>query len=455
MNIARSALVIIFLFLGAVFAFTANATVWANRTVFDTDNFVETANRALDDEEVQQQLATRLSVTLVEEGQVQERLRERLPDGLQFLAPILTVTARNLTYDIILRLLNNDTVRDALDTALTLVHQQVMKIIEDEGAVVIEDNKVVLDLGVILQRAAEELNAGGNGFIENLNLPEDAGQVVLIEDASTAESLQTLLSLHQTITWAVIGLSIGAFALAVAVAKDRRRTFRNVGIVLIVSGVLAITVLLGIRPVAAGFAQNPDAARAALDAFLWDYRLQSFVLVFLGVGIVLIAFMTGNSRLAKAVRGTVRPQEGAPESDLRGAIKGSGTPLRVFGLVLAALVLAAWPEPSTRVYVTTFGMLALYLLGLWIITSDSEWAGNAREKSSEAWGRVGGSDDPRNATLVGRHVNQFRIAGIVLAVIGLILVPNLGIGAFVAIVAITLVYLALIDWLATRPEEET
>ena len=120
MNIARSALVILFLFLGAVFAFTANATVWANRTVFDTENFVETANRALDDEEVQQQLATRLSVTLIEEGQVQERLRERLPDGLQFLAPILTVTARNLTHDIILRLLNNETVRDGLDTALTV-----------------------------------------------------------------------------------------------------------------------------------------------------------------------------------------------------------------------------------------------------------------------------------------------------------------------------------------------
>ena len=330
-----------------------------------------------------------------------------------------------------------------------------MRIIEGEGAVVIEDDKVVLDLGVILQRAAEELNVGGNGFLENLDLPEDAGQVVLIEDAATADSVQTLLSLHNTITWAVIGLSILAFALAVAVAKDRRRTFRNVGIVLIVSGVLAITVLLGVRPIASGFAQNPDAARAALDAFLWDYRLQSFVLVFLGVGIVLIAFMIGSSRLARAVRGTVRPQEGAPEPDLRGAIKGSGTPLRVFGLVVAALVLAAWPEPSTRVYVTTFGLLALYLLGLWIITSDSEWAGNAREKTGEAWDRVGGSDDPRNATLVGRHVNQFRIAGIVLAVIALIVVPNLGIGAFVAIVAITLVYLALIDWLATRAEDET
>ena len=163
MSYARSTLVVLLVIVGAVCALAANATVWANRTVFDTDNFVEATNRVLDDEEVQEQLATRLSVTLVEQGQVEERLREQLPEGLTFLAAPLTNTARDLAHEAIIRLLNNERARDALDASLRLVHEQVMKIIQDEGAVVVEGGKVVLDSQVILEQAADRLGLNLNG----------------------------------------------------------------------------------------------------------------------------------------------------------------------------------------------------------------------------------------------------------------------------------------------------
>ena len=96
MSVARSVLVILFLFVGTLLTILANTTVWANRTVFNTDNFVETTNRVLDEEEVQQQLATRLSTALIERGEVEQRLSDRLPEGLSFTARILTATARDL-----------------------------------------------------------------------------------------------------------------------------------------------------------------------------------------------------------------------------------------------------------------------------------------------------------------------------------------------------------------------
>jgi len=448
MAYARSGLVILFVFVGALLAITANATVWANRTVFDTDNFVDTTNRVLDEEDVQEQLAVRLSTTLIEQGEVEDRLRERLPEDLKFLAPPLTSAAQDVAYNAVLRALNNDALRASLDASLRLVHEQMLKILEDEGSIVIADGKVILDLRVILENAAERLNLEPNVDIE---LPEDAGQIVLVEDAQTAGAIQQLLSLHDTITWLVIGGAVAFFAVAVLISRNRRVTLRNVGFVLVACGLLSGITLLGLRPVAASFADNGTAARAAFDAFFLDYRIQSLFLVVLGAGVILVAALLGQSELAVAVRRTVRRPAGEAAPDLAGAVRASATPLRLFGLVLGALVLVAWPEPSDRVYVTTLLLLALYLTGLWIITSTSELAARARGQLAAAWDRVDGtSESERNATLVGRHAGQLRIAGIVLAIVVAFAIPNFGIGALAGIVAVTVVYLALIDWASAR-----
>jgi len=447
-NYARSSLVVLLVVVGALCALTANAAVWATRTVFDTDTFVSTTNRVLDEEEVQQQLATQLSTILVERGEVEVRLREELPEGMRFLAPILTITARDLAYEAILRLLDNDKVRDGLDASLRLVHQQVLRIIEGEGAVVVQNDQVVLDLTVILQQAAERLNLEPNFQIE---LPEGAGQVILVEDAQTASAVQELLALHRVITWLVIGIAVLALALAVLIARDRRGTLRNVGIVLVACGLLAIVVLFPLRPIAASFADNQSAARAAFDAFILGYRIQSFFLIVLGAGAVVVATLLGQSDLAKAVRGTVRRQPGEPAPDLAGALRNNAAMLRVLGLISGALILAAWPEPSNRVYITTFALLAFYFVVLWVFTSTGERASSIREQAAQAWGRVDGvAGDERNITFAGRHVSQLRVAGIALAVVAMIVIPNLGLGAIAGIVAMTFVYLAAVDWLATR-----
>src|SRR5688572_14789335 len=157
----RTIAVIVLLILGTVAAFSANATVWANRTVFNTDDFIATANRVMNEPAVQDRLATRLTTRLMASGEVQARLREELPAGTQFLAPVIVEAASDLVHDIILRLLQNDTVQAATDTALTAVHTSLMRFLEDEGAVTIDDNDLVIDLQIILQRAADELGFTG------------------------------------------------------------------------------------------------------------------------------------------------------------------------------------------------------------------------------------------------------------------------------------------------------
>ena len=81
---------------------------------------------------------------------MQQRLSEALPQNLRLLAPVLTRTARDLAYDIILRIIQNERFQAVFDRALTVVHQQVLRIIEGDSAIVFEDDKVIIDLREVL-----------------------------------------------------------------------------------------------------------------------------------------------------------------------------------------------------------------------------------------------------------------------------------------------------------------
>ena len=127
----RSVAVAVLLGLGALLAFTSNATVWTNRTVFHEDQFVSTVDRTLDDPQVQQQLSVRLSNAIVDRGDLESRIREALPEELRLLAVPLTQTTREVVQRQTLRFLQSDASAAVLDTALRQLHTRVIAFIED------------------------------------------------------------------------------------------------------------------------------------------------------------------------------------------------------------------------------------------------------------------------------------------------------------------------------------
>lgn len=445
----RSIVVVLFLSLGALLTLSANATVWVNRTVFDTDEFVATVREVLDDETVQQDIATRLSASLVTQGDVEARIEESLPEGLKFLAPVLTVTAQDLIERTVLRVLESDQIADVVDAALRQVHRQVLFIIEGEGTIVFEDNKVILDLRPVLLSVAEQLGVDDpNGFLAGIDIPEDAGRIVLVDDAPKASAIQDLLAIHEQITWAVVAAALACFAVAVVFARDKRAAVRNVGVIVVLVGLLAVILLLPIRPIVAGFAQEEDSARIVFDALVDRYRTQSFWLVILGVLIVIGTTLAGHSGFARAIRLRVRNPGNEPLPDLAAEAAASSTALRVIGLVVAALLLVVWPEPTSRVYITVFSLMAAYFALLWLLTSEAQWAQKARGQFN-AWARpqAQGSESP---SWIARNLLWLRVAGVLLGVAALVFIPGLDIGAIVGVIAAVLIYLAAIDWLGSK-----
>jgi hypothetical protein len=236
------------------------------------------------------------------------------------------------------------------------------------------------------------------------------------------------------------------FALGILVSRNRRSSLRTAGLLLVVTGLLAMILLFPIRPILSNFTENDDALRAVINVFTFDYRVQSLVLVLIGALIMAIAVLLGDGEMARAAKRQ-------PGADWTNAFRTNATTLRAIGLIAGAIVLAGWPDPSTRMYVTTFILLALYFAIIWIMTSTGDMATSIRDQASGMLSGAPAGDGQTNPTFFGRHAGQLRVAGIALAGLILLLLPEISFRAVAIAAVLVFVYLALIEWLAARPSD--
>jgi hypothetical protein len=453
----RGILVALLLIVGGVAAMLANVGQWVDYTIYDTDGFVSTVDDVFSDEDVQRVVAERLSADIVAAAGTEERLSEELPERLTFLAGPLSRAIDEAIQRATLEAVNAQPFREVRNAALTEMHTLLIAIIEEDSEVLAASgDQLVLDLRPLLVGVAERVTGEevsqqpGQG---RLDIPEDAGKFV-IDDSSVAWAYDIARTVKGLIAL-VTGIAVASFLLAIAIARDRRATLRTSGIILAAVGALSLLLVLLMRGVVERMTGDGEAAVSVVTILTNAYRAQSVSLVGFGVILVAVAALLGDSPFAVSARGWVRRSPEAPSLVM--LIRQRVTVLRLTGLSVAAIALIAWPDPSTRVVATVLALLALYLLTLWLLASESAWAVSLRAHAAAFWeGATAGARERAQTErspvmrLLVEHASWLRIAGIVVAVLVLVAWPSPGVGVFVAVVALTLLYLALIDAIMGR-----
>ena len=443
----------VLLVLGALLAVSANVGVWVDRTVFDTDEFVSTTDAIFEDEHVKLAIADRFVEEIFVRNDIEGRIRDSLPEGLQFFAPQASRVVRELITEATLVVLDSDALRTVRNEALRVFHALLIAIIEDEtGTLSVRDGTLVLDLEPVLATVAEEVGLQQGTLLGNLELPEDAGRFV-IQDESIAWAYR-LVRFGRELVVATVAVAATLIALSVAVGTDRRKAVRNAGWALGTVSLVSLVLLLPMRRALGEFADNPDAAKSVFDILTAGLREQSFIM--LGGGLVLAstAVLAGETRFAVAVRRELRRGLKGDPPALLELIRERTTSFRIGGFVVAALALIAWPDPTTRTYVTILLLSSLYFTALAVATSGTGWATSARKQLGDLWARYFRAQqpvEPGDRSIRGwiaTYAGWLRAAGIVVAVALLMAWPSLSFGGFVAAIAIAFLYLAGIDWIA-------
>jgi hypothetical protein len=330
----------VLILLAGLIGLVSALTVWAKRQALETDKWVATSSRLLEDDEIRGALSLYLVDQLYENVDVAAELQESLPPAVKPLAAPIAGGLRELSVRAADNLLSRPGVQTLWEEANRRAHEKFIRIVDDEGEFLqTAEGEVVLDLQPLVQQLADRIGLTEAEVEERLG--PDAGRIVIME-ADQLGTVQTAVELIRKLSiWLAIAILL-LFAIAVYLAQGRRReTLRAVGITFVVVGAL----LLVIRRLAGNWivdalASGESIRDTASNAWYIGTDLLAGVAwtaIAYGVIVILAAWVAGPSRPAVSVRQRLAPS-------LRDR---PGLVYAVVGL-LYLLVVAWGPTPAFR-----------------------------------------------------------------------------------------------------------
>ncbi len=346
----------------------AGLTVWVRNLMLNTDRYVQTVSPLPSDPAVQEAIATKVSVALVKELDIQGRAKSALPDKAQFLAAPIATGATQLAHNATLKLVSTDKFQQLWDAANRRAHDQIVAALTGEGTKHIKNSngKVVLELGPIAAKVAQQLDKIGLGLPSNIDVSRVSVRFVLI-DSADLKSVQDYTKILNKLAWVLPILVLLLYGLAIVIAPKKRVTVVRVGIGVTIAAVVAVIGYGLLRTLYLDSLPGPGKHEAG--AVIYDtvtrYAQRGFkVVLVIGILVWLIAWLAGPSRPAQSVRRQWNRMTGKA-----GGAVGEIGPVNVWvghhvgllrGLLVGVLgvVLITWERPTGKV------VLLLAVIGL-------------------------------------------------------------------------------------------
>ncbi len=322
----------VLLVLATVIGTGATFALWINRQALNTSNWSSTSAKILQDKQVQTALSAYLVRELFANVDVSAELQTVLPKQLQPFAGPAAAGLQQLAGQLAPKLLASPVVQGAWVQANIVAHQELLRVLGGGGPVVSTTSGVVsLNLHTLVSQLAATVGLssqlaavrsklqGSTGATVRavaqsklgVTLPPASGQLVIMR-SDQLKTAQDVANAVKHLALVLPALGIGLFALAVYLARGRRRrTFRTTGWCFMLIGVA----LLLIRRVAGdavvdGLVKIPSNKGAAHQVWnIGTSLLRDIAVAMIAYGIVIVAsaWLAGPTRPATEIRKALAP----------------------------------------------------------------------------------------------------------------------------------------------------
>lgn len=276
----RWVLSLVLVALGGIALLLANALVWMDRTVLDSEEFAAVVRRALDDPEVEQRIATVVSDRAVEASALDARIAEELPTELGFAAPIVSEQVRAALERVTLRILASDLLSSEDGTLIAALHERVIALLEDDGLIRAQDNQLVLDLGGITDRVFDRMGVEPSERVQTAL--DERTEVVILEDATRLNRASFFVRHSEGLTIGLLIAALVGLGAGWALAPNRRLGFLACGVALILVGFVALLGVLASEMLVESNTPGRVLLHHLVDGFEQSLRRQSALLVVVG-----------------------------------------------------------------------------------------------------------------------------------------------------------------------------
>ncbi len=341
--------------LASFLAFLSIFTTWIDRQLLDTDAWVDTSSKLLEDKVISDQLATYAIDQVYANVDVEKELKSKLPGDLKQLSGPAQAGLRELAVRGAEEALQRQRVQDAWREANRTAHAQLVAILEDKStAVSTGDGRVVLELRPLVGQLADRIGLDKDVIAR---IPPDVAQL----EIAKSEDLKSAQTVVKIVNGLAIFFSVGTlllFGLAAYLAKGRRWiVVFSYGIGLIVSGVAALALRkvgqsVGVDTLAKTESVKPAAEHAINISTELLASIAETVIV-LGLLFVIASFLASPSPAAARIRRALAPS----------FIERPAVVWCVFaGLALIYLIVN--PPHGNRELLTTITLLLMAAIGL-------------------------------------------------------------------------------------------
>ncbi|MFT4048830.1 MAG: SHOCT domain-containing protein [Solirubrobacterales bacterium] len=297
------------LVLASIFLLLAFFSLWFGRQILDTHQWTTTSTEVIEKPAVRNALANYLVDQLFESVDVEQELKNELPEQWDVLASPAASGLRSLALSGTKQALDLPVVQTAWKSANELTHEQLIAILEGGNEKVSTENgTVTINARAILADVADKVGLG-----ESLvsKIPADAGNFVVYQSDDLA-TIQTAYKVAKDLRYVFAGLALLLYVLAIWLAKGRRR--RAVawmgGSMTVVGLLILIAQSLGRGPTVDTLAQTSAVVPAVTDIYNIATELlvrMATSLTFTGVVVLLATLLAGPYRWAIAFRKFLAP----------------------------------------------------------------------------------------------------------------------------------------------------
>lgn len=310
---SRTALAAVLVLLLVPVLVTAQASVWAARTVLDAATFATVVERSLESPAVELALADSIATTVV------DALGRRAPAELDDLATgVLGLppgsdrsTVKTGLSDRIVAALHTSAVRSVRRDVVASIHEALVgSVTTGNGALRRVGADIVLDTGVLVERVAADTDPRIVPLLADAGL--DPGHGVVVARADELRAAEGALALMDVLRVILPLLAVSLALLVVVLAHRRVRALGIVGLAAALAGLLSIAAVWLVGRSLTGATDLAVTRRiigAVYDAITSPLLTQATVLVVAGLVVWAVAWVLERRGRRHAVARMLGPRE--------------------------------------------------------------------------------------------------------------------------------------------------
>jgi hypothetical protein len=288
---------------------------WGQRTLNDSQRYVDTVGPLVDSPEVQDAIATKVTGAIQQQVDIEAILNDVFAGvitdrpRLQRLVGPLAAAVNGLIDRQVREFIASDAFADLWTAANTRAQQSLHRVLtgDESGAVSLQGEQVVLDISEVIDQVKQRLVDRGLTIVQKIPIPDSDRQIVLME-APKVKQLRTVYAFANPVAQWLIVVVAALYLGALLFARRRPRMTVIIGLLVAANALLLALALSVGRQLFIDQLAGTDfgpASRIFYDTLLTYLERGQRVFLWLGLILVVVGWFAGANRSGAAVRTAV------------------------------------------------------------------------------------------------------------------------------------------------------